>query len=506
MRQIVYSISLFILVIIMSCKGEENSEISSDENQTVEADTLVKDSLDQNILLEEGVYTAEAMLDGPDEWFYVMQGGEFEVNVEELPEFDVLHIVPYAYGSDQDEHEIHDYMMAISVEGFILYSPFNEFAGRVVVFYDRAKEKVAVDYNIKNGKPVGEITLRNPEGEVYIERQYDMNTSEWVSSGLEPFGADWTFSQSESVLFMNNKKNAYTMEGDVEVVSIMPTNHPTKDTDNRLYTIMEKASFQSPFQINYQIFTGRLRAYFSPNTFEPSLYYELNFKEGWLDGEVKIYDEWGSLRLHELFVMGDLDSTLYVAEYEDGVAKPIIYLYPEEDMLVDVKLDFEGRITHTYPKYNKGWSVFAKTDGTLFDETGKEYYSLYWEGQEKNDFTISEGFVVEGSKTITFLEKALEALNLNRREANEFIIYWLPMMENNPYNLIHFSTTEYEEMAQLHISPKPETFIRVMMVFQPLDEKIDFPLQDISTMRVERKGFTVVEWGGKKLSNQKVLF
>jgi len=489
----------------MSCKGEENSESSDKENQVIVDDTLLIDSIDQEMVDEEGVYTATAMLDGPDEWFYIMLEGEFDGDAEPLPEFEVLHIVPYAYGSDQDEHEIHDFMMAISVEDFQLNSSFDEFSGRVVVFYDRAKENIVANYEVVNGKPVGEITLRNPAGEVYIEREYNMNTSEWVSSGQEPFGADWTFSQFESSLRVKDKGNAFTVEGDEEVVSIMPTNRPSIDTDNHLYTIMMKESFYFPFKINDQFFTGLLRAYFSPNSFEPSLYYELAFTDGLLDGEIKIYDEWGSLQLHELFVMGELDSTLYVAEYEDGVAKPIIYLYPEEDMRVDVKLDFEGRLTHTYPKYNNGWSVFAKTDGTIYDQNGKEYYSLYWEGQEKNDFTISEGFVVEGSKTIEFLEKALEALNLNRREANEFIIYWLPQMENNRYNLIHFSTKEYEDMAKLHISPKPETLIRVMMVFQPLEEKIEIPLQDISKMRVVRKGFTVVEWGGKKLSPQKVL-
>ena len=32
-------------------------------------------------------------------------------------------------------------------------------------------------------------------------------------------------------------------------------------------------------------------------------------------------------------------------------------------------------------------------------------------------------------------EEALADLGLTRREANEFMVYWLPMMEPNPYNL-----------------------------------------------------------------------
>ena len=56
--------------------------------------------------------------------------------------------------------------------------------------------------------------------------------------------------------------------------------------------------------------------------------------------------------------------------------------------------------------------------------------------------------------------------------------------------------SEYEDISSLIITPKPETTIRVMMLTKKMDHKIDFPLQDISNLKTERKGFTVVEWGG----------
>jgi hypothetical protein len=92
----------------------------------------------------------------------------------------------------------------------------------------------------------------------------------------------------------------------------------------------------------------------------------------------------------------------------------------------------------------------------------------------------------------------LDIIGLTRREANEFIMFWLPQMENNAYNLIHFSTDEYEEIAQLKISPKPESILRIMMVWSPLDQQIEIPQQNLYDLKVERNGFTVVEWGGKK--------
>jgi hypothetical protein len=181
--------------------------------------------------------------------------------------------------------------------------------------------------------------------------------------------------------------------------------------------------------------------------------------------------------------------------------KPIIYLYPEDTTEVHVELDYAGELIHTYPKYNSGWKVKAYTDGTLIDGDGKEYYSLYWEGIPKEYLTIEEGFVIPGNETVEFLEITLAELGLNRREANEFTIYWLPEMENNPFNLIHFSSPAYEKTAKLIVIPSPETTIRVMMVFQPLNQSTRIPKQDISKLKKERKGFTVVEWGGQELPN-----
>lgn len=177
--------------------------------------------------------------------------------------------------------------------------------------------------------------------------------------------------------------------------------------------------------------------------------------------------------------------------------KPIIYLYPQDETDIHVQLNYKGELTHTYPKYPEdGWRVRAHPDGRLFDKNGKEYYALFWEGKPINPIIPTSGFVVAGNKTIEFLEEKLAELGLNRREANEFIMFWLPQMENNPFNLIHFSTDAYEELAELNVSPAPETVIRVMMIIKPLQREIDFPLQDISSLKMVRKGYCVVEWGG----------
>lgn len=178
--------------------------------------------------------------------------------------------------------------------------------------------------------------------------------------------------------------------------------------------------------------------------------------------------------------------------------KPVIYLYPEEEMTVEVKLDFSGSLTSTYPAYKDCWKVIAQPDGTLTDpDTGKEYYCLFWEGIADTDYTITSGFVVAGKDTEAFLEEALAQLGLTSREANEFIIYWLPRMEHNAWNLISFDTSVYQENAKLTVSPTPDSLLRVFMTWQALDAPIQIAAQILPTF--ERTGFTVVEWGGAEI-------
>ena len=178
--------------------------------------------------------------------------------------------------------------------------------------------------------------------------------------------------------------------------------------------------------------------------------------------------------------------------------KPVIYLYPTEETEVSVKLDYDGVLTSTYPKYNDGWSVIASPDGALRDLDGKrEYYCLFWEGKDGFECDFSQGFVVAGKDTEKFLEDTLSSLGLTDKEANEFIIYWLPKMENNAYNLISFQGENYTNAARLEITPTPDSVLRVFMAWQALDAPIKIEPQTLPTF--ERTGFTVVEWGGSEI-------
>lgn len=185
---------------------------------------------------------------------------------------------------------------------------------------------------------------------------------------------------------------------------------------------------------------------------------------------------------------------------EEVVKKPVIYLYPEDEKVVTVKLQYDGELICTYPEYKDGWEVITKPDGTLINiEDNMEYSYLFWEGNSRKDLwnDISEGFVVKGEDTKGFLQKKLSEIGLIPREYNEFIVYWLPYMQDNEYNLIHFAGDRYEKLAKLDITPRADSILRVFMVYKKLDKYVDIEEQTFPEFK--REGFTVVEWGGTEI-------
>jgi len=181
------------------------------------------------------------------------------------------------------------------------------------------------------------------------------------------------------------------------------------------------------------------------------------------------------------------------------VAKPIIYFYPEEPTELSVKLSLNGKLTCTYPAHGEnGWQNFtAYPNGTLVFPDGKEYYALYWEGTQISDWDFSKGFCVRGEDTAEFLEWALKEQGLNAREANEFIVYWLPLMQDNVYNVISFQTDKYTEGAVLTFSQEPDSLLRLFMAYYASEEAVEITPQTFEPF--QREGFTVVEWGGTKV-------
>ena len=179
-----------------------------------------------------------------------------------------------------------------------------------------------------------------------------------------------------------------------------------------------------------------------------------------------------------------------------GCAKPVVYLYPTKEQQVTVKVGADVKISD--PLYNpkNGWTALAKPDGQLV-VNGTKYDSLFWEGPGAGQYpSITSGTVVSAKDAPLVIKSQLMQLGLNAKEISDFEAYWKDKLpKNKPYVRLTWLTTEQmNTLAPLHISPKPDTVIRVFLDFTGLDKPIVIPQQKLTTL--PRKGFTVVEWGG----------
>ncbi len=183
--------------------------------------------------------------------------------------------------------------------------------------------------------------------------------------------------------------------------------------------------------------------------------------------------------------------------------KPIIYLYPTATTSISVQLQKPENFTTTYPLYGDGWRVTAQPDGKLSDASGKQYYALYWEGKDTSPHDFSTGFYVTKDTAAHVLEKQLTKIGLSSRERNEFVIYWLPVLRDIGQSVIHFRLTdELQSRNKLTISPAPDSLLRVAMDIKPVRRPVVLPAQKLDSF--ERKGFAVVEWGGRVVGEDRI--
>ena len=272
-------------------------------------------------------------------------------------------------------------------------------------------------------------------------------------------------------------------------------------TDEKGVPLLYIDEMQSDVDEQTDLYNGnkaykKVKSKFLGNDLEWLLYNEDNY--------MQTYVEYDQVSYHIYAYAESTEKQQDVINFVSGIkencagvgigGKPVIYLYPEKEQEVNVKLDLDGKFTFTYPEYNNGWNVTAKPDGTIISD-GKEYSYLFWEGLMptfKPDF--KEGFVVKGSESAEFLRETLSQMGLTPKEYNEFIVYWAPKLQENEYNKIYFAEDDYTDEAKLEINPKPDSILRVFMVYEKADENTVLPKQEIKPF--ERKGFTVVEWGG----------
>jgi len=271
----------------------------------------------------------------------------------------------------------------------------------------------------------------------------------------------------------------------------------TTEAGDPVYEMSDKATnsyYKDLFGIGYSAFV-----YFSSNDYNGEEREEFLEKHEAMSEEEKFA---AFIETTPLFILQDpfgdyrvFISSKYQAMAECG--KPVIYLYPEEQIVANVQVEPNGGFTVTDPIYPEGgWTVVAEPNGDLYyPKNGQNYPYLFWEGHADGFGFSEKGFVFAKEDVPSEMRELLYKTGLNYKETEDFMEFWEEKMIVKDYVFVTFvPQRDFDRAAPLKVTPAPETTIRVFMDFEPIDEykKVE-PLNIITP---ERKGYTVVEWGG----------
>jgi hypothetical protein len=182
------------------------------------------------------------------------------------------------------------------------------------------------------------------------------------------------------------------------------------------------------------------------------------------------------------------------------VKKPAVYLYPEKEMNISVNVEVNGKLTFTEPEYKNGWTVNVKPDGTI----DNKYDYLFYEADLNKIELPEEGWVVEYTKIEKWFDEYLPQLGLIEKEIKQFKEYWMKDLKKaNYYEIKLLGNNFLEENMKLKIIPEPQTILRLNFFFKPLSVKKEIKSPEI--YKIERKGFTVIEWGGINASDFTII-
>lgn len=194
-----------------------------------------------------------------------------------------------------------------------------------------------------------------------------------------------------------------------------------------------------------------------------------------------------------LAAFGSLQSCDPDDRYGDDY-KPNIYLYPQKQSQVEVKLSFPlgGEVTTSIPNYHNGWNVNINPSGVI----DKQYGYLFYESKQPNRWQMKKGWVVKQKDLQDFFTSNLNLYGFRGKEVKDFTDYWIPRLKRfSSYKIYPQEAETINRLISLSISPKPDNMLRLHYVIKGANEtniSLETPPQPPT---INRKGFFVAEWG-----------
>lgn len=175
------------------------------------------------------------------------------------------------------------------------------------------------------------------------------------------------------------------------------------------------------------------------------------------------------------------------------VKKPNLYFFPEENIEINVQLDFPsgGKLVKSEPLYNSGWTVQIDTTG-LINET---YDFLFYESLQPDVWQYKKGWCVKKENLREFFILNLREYGFGKKETDDFIEYWIPILTKSDYYLIYPQTKEIIDKAiQLSLSVKADNILRLFYVIKETQD-MNTEIKEPVISKFKREGFYVTEWG-----------
>lgn len=178
---------------------------------------------------------------------------------------------------------------------------------------------------------------------------------------------------------------------------------------------------------------------------------------------------------------------------ENMVYKPNIYIYPNEEIELSLKIHFPmgGVIVTSIPEYGKGWEIKVDSNGLI----NNTYSYLFYESKQPDVWQRQYGWVIKTDKLESFFRKNMNDYGFKNNEVDDFIEYWIPRLKDSPYYTIYPQTKNLiNSVITLDFSEQPDNLLRLFYVIKG-NNQIQNELIEPTIDNFERKGYFVTEWG-----------
>jgi hypothetical protein len=186
-------------------------------------------------------------------------------------------------------------------------------------------------------------------------------------------------------------------------------------------------------------------------------------------------------------------------------AVPAIYLYPESQMDVTVRLRFGGSgfMTASFPQYNDGWRI--RVDPAIPYRRYRELFGaqhhypfLDYDGLREGPYQKDAGWCIETSAFMEWQRESLRALNFPAEAIEDAVYHYGRLLADKRIVERHLLVYPQpkpivDQAVALEISPKPEYVYRLWFYIVPSERAITLRTPQLE--RVQSQGFSAIELG-----------